>query len=115
MKTWVHGRVNREPDLPGQWWLPSDIDRDYCKQIIAEERVEKSSGGAVWKRVSRENHYLDCEAMCFLGSKMLQTRLSSKAKKEKVPNEPPPTPERRIRNARKNARRRGDSPSWRRH
>lgn len=115
MKTWVHGRVNRERDLPGQWWLPSDIDNDYCKQIIAEERVEKASGGTVWIRVAKDNHYLDCEAMCFLGSKMLQTRLISKAKAKKSGKKPVDSPERRIRKSRTSSRRRGKQPSWRRH
>ena len=113
MKTWVHGRVNRERDLNGQWWLPIDIDEDYCKQIIAEERIEKASGNTIWKRVAKDNHYLDCEGMAYLGSLMLKSRLISpdKVLGEKV--SPDISPEKRIRNSRKQSFRRKRGPSWR--
>ena len=115
MKTWVHGRVNRERDLAGQWWLPSDIDQDYCKQIIAEERVEKASGHTVWVRVSKDNHYLDCEAMTYLGSKMLKSRLISPDKVKSAKQKKPDSPEQSFRKSRKQSFRRGNKPSWRRH
>ena len=34
-----------------------------CKQIVAEARVAKPSGRVTWVRVSKDNYYLDCEAL----------------------------------------------------
>lgn len=62
-KSWVHGRLAWPDGEPGGWHLPQDIDEDYCKQIVAESRVIKPSGKAVWLRLSKENHKLDCEMM----------------------------------------------------
>lgn len=61
-KTWVHDRVEQDPDSSG-WYLPQDIDEDYCKQIVAEAKVEKASGRTAWVRLKPDNHYLDCEYM----------------------------------------------------
>lgn len=62
-KAWVHDRVGWPQDQPGAWHLPRDIDEDYCKQIVAEQRMRLPSGRAQWVRTSKDNHYLDCEAM----------------------------------------------------
>jgi phage terminase large subunit GpA-like protein len=61
-KTWVHDRIEQDPDASG-WYLPNDIDEDYCKQLVAEAKVEKASGRAVWVQLRADNHYLDCEYM----------------------------------------------------
>lgn len=115
MKTWVHGRVNRAKTLPGQWYLPIDISDDYCKQIIAEERIDKASGGVLWKKVSKDNHKLDCEALAYMGAKMLHSRITSKDKPpETATGQKIVTPENKIRKARSVARRRGNKPAWRR-
>lgn len=80
MKSWVHSRIrpaeqsdgNQDPaDHARDWHLPIDISEDYCKQIIAEERVVKPSGAVVWIRTARENHFLDCEALNYLAVRML--------------------------------------------
>lgn len=115
-KTWVHARINRDKDLPGQWRLPIDIDDDYCKQLVAEERVEKSSGGVIWIRVAKDNHFLDAEAMAYLGAKMLSSRITAKAKPVATTEDiKPSTPETTIRKKRNQFRRRGNKPSWRQH
>lgn len=62
-KSWVHERIRWPEDEPGAWALPEDTSDAYCKQIVAEARVRKPSGAPVWVERSRENHYLDCEAM----------------------------------------------------
>lgn len=114
VKTWVHARINRDKDLPGQWYLPIDIDTDYCKQLIAEERIEKASGGVIWKQVAKDNHFLDAEGMAYLGARMLSSRITAKDKPEAKPADTAiNTPEKQIRKARKQVRRRGNKPSWR--
>lgn len=70
-KSWVHERVRWPSDAPGAWHLPRDIDDDYCQQIVSEARVRRPSGKAVWVMRSRDNHYLDCEALQASASYML--------------------------------------------
>ena len=65
-KSWVHSRVDWPEDQPGVWMLPPDIDEDYCKQIVAEQRIQKPSGGSVWIKTAVDNHFLDCEALAYL-------------------------------------------------
>jgi len=65
-KSWVHSRVEWPDDQPGAWFLPSDISEDFCKQIIAEQRVVKPSGAIIWIKVSKDNHKLDAEAIAYL-------------------------------------------------
>jgi phage terminase large subunit GpA-like protein len=67
-KRWIHERVERDRDLPGQWHLPVDTTDDYCKQIVAEARIVKPSGKVVWKQLRKDNHYLDCEMMALAGA-----------------------------------------------
>ncbi len=62
-KSWVHERVRWPSDEPGAWHLHEDVDTDYCRQIVSEARLLKATGRPIWVRRSRENHYLDCEAM----------------------------------------------------
>lgn len=62
-KSWVHERIRWPDDEPGFWAIPEDTSDDYCKQIVSEARVRKPSGAPTWVQRSRENHYLDCEAM----------------------------------------------------
>ncbi len=62
-KQWVHERIRWDGDQPGAWYLPEDASDGYCKQITSEARVRKPTGAAEWVRRSRENHFLDCEAM----------------------------------------------------
>lgn len=62
-KSWVHERIRWPGDQPGAWHLPHDIDDDYCRQIIAEARVRRPSGRHQWVQRSKENHFLDLEAM----------------------------------------------------
>lgn len=47
----------------GRFWVPQDVDEDYCLQVTAETRVPKPSGLAVWVKVRGENHYFDCEVI----------------------------------------------------
>ncbi|EKO5196657.1 phage terminase large subunit family protein, partial [Vibrio vulnificus] len=68
-KSWVHNRVRWERGAVGNWLLPADVTEDYCKQIVAEEFDEESG---TWNRVSKENHFLDCEGMNYMCARMLR-------------------------------------------
>ena len=74
-KSWVHERIRWEPDKPGAWLLPVDTTDDYCKQIVSEARVKKPNGQPQWVPRSRENHFLDCEAMQAAAGHMLNVHL----------------------------------------
>lgn len=62
-KSWVHERLRWPATQPGSWLLPSDIDDDYCKQIVSEARVVTPGGTPQWVARSKNNHFLDCEAL----------------------------------------------------
>lgn len=62
-KSWVHERVRWPGDAPGAWHLHDEVDDDYCRQIVSEARLRKPSGEPEWVRRSRDNHFLDVEAM----------------------------------------------------
>ena len=73
MKSWVHGRIEWPVDQPGGFWLPEDISEDYCQQLVAEERMVKPNGKAVWVKVKKDNHYLDAEALSYLAVRILSS------------------------------------------
>jgi phage terminase large subunit GpA-like protein len=62
-KSRVFERIRWPSDQPGAWHLPHDASEDFCRQIVSEARVRLASGRVKWVRRSKENHYLDCEAM----------------------------------------------------
>jgi phage terminase large subunit GpA-like protein len=62
-KSWVHERLRWPLDQPGAWWLPRDVDEEYCKQIVSETRTRTPSGRVTWVQRFKENHFLDCEAL----------------------------------------------------
>lgn len=70
-KLWVHERIRWPQDQPGAFFLPEDVTDDYCAQLLSEARVKNKLGRAEWIRRSRENHYLDCEAMAYAAGYML--------------------------------------------
>ena len=94
-KSWVHERVRWPDDQPGGWHLPSDTTEAYCRQIVSEGRVKKPSGGYAWAQRSRENHFLDCEAMAYAAAYMLGVpRIADSAQLRKVkPTKRAPEPE----------------------
>lgn len=62
-KSWVQQKVRWPDDAPGAWFLPEDITENYCRQIVSEARVRAPGGKVKWVQKSKENHFLDCEAM----------------------------------------------------
>ncbi len=68
-KAWVHSRVTWERGQAGDWLLPADVSKEYCKHIVAEEFNE---GTGKFDVVARRNDYLDCEGMNFMCAKMVR-------------------------------------------
>ncbi|MGY0794351.1 terminase gpA endonuclease subunit [Azospirillum argentinense] len=71
-KSWVMGRLDWPAGEPGGWHLPADVTEAYCRQIVAENRVVKPSGDVTWVRLSKDNHYLDCEMMQAAAAELMQ-------------------------------------------
>ena len=70
-KLWIHERIRWPQDQPGAFHLPSDVTDDYCMQLISEARMRKPSGQVQWVQRTRDNHYLDCEAMAYAAGYLL--------------------------------------------
>jgi len=71
-KSWVHERIRWPEDQPGGWHLFEAIDEDYCKQIVSEARTKKPGGaGFTWIVKSKQNHFLDCEALAYAAAYMI--------------------------------------------
>jgi phage terminase large subunit GpA-like protein len=71
-KSWVHERVRWPEDQPGGWHLFERIDEDFCKQIVSEARTKKAGGaGFTWVVKSKQNHFLDCEALAYAAAYMI--------------------------------------------
>ncbi len=65
-------RRNQNPSDGATWEVPSDITEDYLKQMESEHRIKKGNTWQ-WEQIgSRDNHYLDCEAMNCAGALMLK-------------------------------------------
>lgn len=79
-KLWVHERIRWPQDQPGVFFLPEDVSDDYCVQLISEARIRKPSGRAIWLQRSRENHYLDCEALAYAAGYLLNVQRISAAR-----------------------------------
>jgi len=63
-KSLLVSRIRTPLDQPGSFIVPDDIDEDYAKQLVSEVRVvDTATGKPQWVQRSRQNHYLDCEAL----------------------------------------------------
>jgi phage terminase large subunit GpA-like protein len=60
-KSFIYSRLEWPEDQPGGFHLPVDVEDEYCKQVVAEQRIVLPSGKPKWKKIRRDNHYLDCE------------------------------------------------------
>lgn len=93
-KSWVHTRVQWPPGEPGAWHLHQDVDDDYCQQIVAEQRLVKSTGRVLWIKTRKDNHYLDCEALNAAAAHMLRVQDLRAAASKK--DGPPPAEKRTV-------------------
>jgi phage terminase large subunit GpA-like protein len=63
-KSLLVSRIRTPLDQPGSFIVPDDIDEDYARQLVSEVRVvDSATGKPQWVQRSRQNHYLDCEAL----------------------------------------------------
>lgn len=91
-KGWVHDRIRVPQDQPGAWHLGRGVGDDYCRQLVAEQRMRLPSGVQAWVK-SGPNDWLDAEALQVLLAHIEGVRfLKPEADK------PPPTPSRGVRN-----------------
>lgn len=58
--------------------------------MTAEAKVQKDSGQTEWKRLRKENHFLDCEVLNVTAAHILQMHLVRTSKKVE-PTEPAET------------------------
>ena len=70
-KSFVHERLEWPPDQPGAWHFHAEASEDYLRQLVAEARTIDADGKPVWIERSRENHFLDAEAMAAAAGFML--------------------------------------------
>lgn len=62
-KSFVHERLRWPHDQQGAWFLHNKVDENYCRQLVSEVRVIGVNGKPQWMVRSRDNHFLDAEAM----------------------------------------------------
>jgi phage terminase large subunit GpA-like protein len=93
-KTFVHAKVRWSADADGSWHLPADVTEDYCRQIVSEARIISPTGKVKWVPRSRQNHFLDCEAMQLAACRLLNfEKLRDGPPARRAPRaEPPETP-----------------------
>lgn len=91
-KAWVHARLQWPIDQPGAWHVPADVTDDYCQQVTAEARVTKPSGRAVWVRIRKDNHHLDCEVLNVVAAHSLGLHRMRERPEAEAPAAPPVAP-----------------------
>jgi phage terminase large subunit GpA-like protein len=60
-KELIHWRLERKEDESQQFFLHKNTTEEYVKQLLAEELRRGKGNKREWKRIRRDNHYLDCE------------------------------------------------------
>ena len=94
-KTRLHERLAWPHDQPGGFHLSADATDDYCKELVSEVRVIAPSGKPEWVRVSRQNHFLDVEAMNeaaghMIGAQKIPLGMTRVGEKAARPSRPAP-------------------------
>jgi phage terminase large subunit GpA-like protein len=84
-KSWVHERLRWPEEHSGSWRVFKGVDDDYCRQLVSEARLKKPTGAVEWVQRSRDNHFLDCEAMQAAAGYLLNVQ------RIPLPNKPAPT------------------------
>lgn len=64
-KSLVQTRIKTPLGAAGAFYLHSEADEDYARQVLSEVRiVHPGKPKPEWKSIRRDNHYFDCEALC---------------------------------------------------
>jgi hypothetical protein len=103
-KEWVHARIRWPKEQRGGWHLHSEVDEEYCRQLVNEARTRKPGGGWTWVKRGRAHDYLDAEAMAYAAAKMVgldrvpdnfqRREQAPPPRTETPPAEPTPAPQR---------------------
>lgn len=71
-KSLVHSRVKTPMGQPGAFYLHNEADEEYARQVLSEVRtVVPGNGKPVWKKLRKDNHLLDVEALIAAGGYVL--------------------------------------------
>lgn len=62
-KSLVMSRLRTPMEVPGAFYVHSDVTEDYAKELTSEVRIIEG-GKPRWVQRARHNHALDCEALC---------------------------------------------------
>jgi len=63
-KSLVHSRIKAPSDGAGYFYLHSEADEDYARQVLSEVRiVAPGKPKPEWKPIRKDNHFLDAEAI----------------------------------------------------
>lgn len=74
-KSLVHSRIKTALGRPGAFYLNSEADEEYARQVLSEVRLVKAgTTKPEWKPIRRDNHYFDCEALCAAGGFVLNVQ-----------------------------------------
>ncbi len=84
-KSFVHERLSWPLDQVGAWHIHGDVTDDYCKQLVSEVRIIGDSGKPQWIEKSRQNHFLDVEAMAAAAGFMLNVHHLKEGVRRKIP------------------------------
>ncbi len=90
-KGWVHDRIRWPQDAPGAWHLARAVGEDYCRQLVAEQRMRLPSGSVHWVKKGT-NDTLDAEAL-----QVLLAHIENVRYLKPEDQSPPPRPARGIR------------------
>ncbi len=89
LKRFHYGLIRRPEDHPGRWHVYSEVDDDYCRQVVSEEMVEKTTGRFQWV-AQGPNHYLDCEVGALGAALSLQVgSLTEEVETDEAPAQQP--------------------------
>lgn len=89
VKSWIHGQIDIPEGADRLWTTHSEIDEDYCRQIVAEELIVKPSGRRVWVAGRKANHLFDCEVLARAAA--MSRQVHALAREAPTPTPPPPT------------------------
>jgi phage terminase large subunit GpA-like protein len=91
-KSLVMSRIQTPSGRPGSFHLPMDISDRYCRHLVSEVR-ELRAGKPVWVPISRENHWLDAEALAACAGYLLNVqRIPDGVMRDWDETAPPPLP-----------------------
>jgi phage terminase large subunit GpA-like protein len=73
-KSFVHERLGWPQEQDGAWLYPDDVTEHYCKALVAEVRIIDPNGKPKWIERSKENHFLDAEALAAAAANLLNAQ-----------------------------------------